>query len=545
MSLFKGRYRKLKYAGLILFLACACVATLGVLAYTSLISTAQYQLTGLKVIQKGPGLEVGWDDAGARRYEVFLQQDGTRPESIIVDENRCRIPLRVLNRPYRVTVTALNRFGGHSAAVSKNILTKKLPQRIETERDRYVGLEEKHRDLEADAHGKLRFESSDPSVVEVDSKGIMFFVGEGKANISIEVPEGDQYKAATKNIPVTVYPNELDTPQLKVSKKTDTTVTLSWDPVNFAKGYTLRKYDAGKGRYYDIMDFKRNTVSVQLPRDKAKYELQATAKVGGDLIESDASEEVKVKSTAASAEAYASAHDLATLDASNLELVAQVDGLGGASVPQSMSKVGDNYVITYVNHGGSEGALVTYSSDGQRIAEVGIAGMGHANGSTYSTITKQIYTVKTHREIKSASCTTYNPETGEMTDDFQLPRVASGIAYDETNGKYYLSKGNQVYVCDKDFNVESTIYKRARYHHTQDIGAYNGVALVCTWISGNQGYIDLYRVSDGAYIGSYNVPIGEIESCFVDNKHLIILMNNGTGGLGDCILRTAEPIRLP
>ena len=48
-----------------------------------------------------------------------------------------------------------------------------------------------------------------------------------------------------------------------------------------------------------------------------------------------------------------------------------------------------------------------------------------------------------------------------------------------------------------------------------------------------------------AYLGSYDVSIGEIESCFMDNKHLVILMNNGTGGMGDCILRTVDPVELP
>ena len=97
---------------------------------------------------------------------------------------------------------------------------------------------------------------------------------------------------------------------------------------------------------------------------------------------------------------------------------------------------------------------------------------------------------------------------------------------------------------DSDFKVEQFIWKRIRYNHAQDIGGHNGVALVCTWVSGNESYIDLYRTSDGAYLGGYRVPIGEIESCFVDDRHLIILMNNATR-YGDCILRTKEPIDLP
>lgn len=544
-KLFRGRYKWIKCSAAMLLMVCACMGGLGTLAYISLTSTAQYQVDGLQVQQQGTGLEVSWEDAGADRYQLFLQESGERPRTYLADENRCWIDLDVLDREYRVTVTAVNDAGGLSAAVSDNVKTRKLNQDIETEKEKYVGLEEKQKELEAEAHGKIRYSSSDPSVVQVDKKGVMSFEQDGKAEVTIEVEEGDQYKAATKTVPVTVYPETLQTPVLTIADTTDTTVKLQWDLVEYAKGYTLRKYDPAKGKYRDEMTFEKDTISVELPRNRAKYKLEATAKVEKDEIASEPSEEVKVKPAADEAESFGSAYDLGTLDASNLEVVARIDGVGAASVPQSMSHQGDNYVVTYVNHGGSTGALVTYSRDGERLDAVSIGGMGHANGSTFGRDTGLIYTVKTHRQIRSASCSAYDPQTGALEKEFNLPRVTSGIAYDETNNKYYLSKGNEIYVCDTDFNVEKFIWKRARYDHAQDIGGFNGVIMVCTWVSGNNSYIDLYRAEDGAYLGSYHVPIGEIESCFMDEKHLVILMNNGTGGLGDCILRTPEPVRLP
>lgn len=544
-ELFRGKYKALKYAASILFLLCACAATLGTLTFVSMTSTAEYVVEGMTVEQRGTGLEVSWEDSGADLYRVFLQCNGERPKTFITDEDHYRIELDVLDLDYRVTVTAVNDTGGLSAAVSENVKTQKLEQSIETEKEKYVGLEEKRRDLYAEAHGKLTYTSSDPAIVQVNKKGIMTFMHDGRAEITINVEEGDQYKAATKTVPITVYPNTLDTPQMKLADKEDTTVKLKWDPVEYAKGYTLRKYDPAKKKYRTLMSFTGDTVSVEMPRDRARYKLQATAKVEEDEIESEPSEAVKVKPVADTAESYGSAYNLGTLDASNLEVVAHISGSGGATVPQSMSHVGDNYVVTYVNHGGSTGALVTYSNKGERLGEVSIGGMGHANGSTYSPVSKLIYTVKTHRQIRSASCSAYDSDSGSLEKDFTLPRVTSGIAYDETNNKFYLSKGNEIYVCDSDFNVEKFIWKRARYNHAQDIGGYNGVVMVCTWVSGNSSYIDLYRIKDGAYLGSYNVPIGEIESCFMDDKHLIILMNNGSGGLGDCILRTANPVAIP
>lgn len=544
-GLFRGRYKGLKYTAAMVFMVAACVATLGMLAFTSMVNTEQYQVTGLDVKQDGTGLEVNWDDADADGYTVFLQCNGERPKIYQTEDPHCRIELDVLDLDYRVTVTAVNRIGGLSAAKSDNITTNKLEQTVETEKDKYVGLEDKTRPLEAEAHGDITYKSSNPAIVEVSDQGVMSYKKDGRAQVTIKVAEGDQYKAAEKTVAVTVYPDTLDTPQLKAADKTDTTVTLRWDPVEYAKGYTLRRYDPAKKKFRDLMDFTGDTISVQLPRDQAKYTLEATATVGEDRIESEPSETVKVKATAASAESYGGSHNLKTLDGSNLEVVAHIDGSGRASVPQSMSHVGNNYVVTYVDHGGSTGALVTYSNQGERLDTVGISGMGHANGSTYNPNTDRIYTVKTHRQVRSAECSAYDPKTGACEKVFQLPKVTSGIAYDETNNKFLLSKGNEIYVCDDEFNVEKFIWKRIRYNHAQDIGAYNGVAMVCTWVGGNTSYIDLYRIKDGAYLGSYDVSIGEIESCFVDDKHLIILMNNGTGGMGDCILRTVDPIAIP
>ena len=648
----KGRFEIIKYAASIVFVLAACVATMGVLFFTSMTSTAQYRVSDLEVEQVGTALHLTWDtvdaneadddwddaeslegpggvggqdesdgddaeaaadddpdaadaedanadadadedtakedeDAAATRaedtydeddfeegddlldegeatddeaaddwdydydesdaagYMVFLQENGERPQIFRVEQNECDISLDVLDREYRVTVTAMNDAGGLSAAVSKNIMTHKLKQEIVTEKEKFIGLKNKARDMEAEANSELTFSSSDTSVVEVSGDGIMSYINDGHARITITAAENDQYRSTRKTVPVTVYPDVLDTPVMKQDSKTPTSVTLSWKPVEYAKGYMLRKYDPARDKYYDYQELDGTQTKVQLNRDNAKYKLKATAMVAGDQIESDPSEEVKVSSASAKAGGFRSSHNLGSLNGSNLEIVTRIRGVGSASIPQSMSHVGDNYVVTYVNYAGTVGALASYTSNGKDQGVVDIRGMGHANGSTYNPNTGLIYTVKTHREIRSASCTAFDAQNGARAKDFTLPRVTSGIAYDETNNKYYLSKGNELYVCDSDFNVEKFIWKRIRYNHAQDIGGYNGIVMVCTWVGGNTSYIDLYRIKDGAYLGSYDVSIGEIESCFMDNKHLVILMNNGTGGMGDCILRTVDPVELP
>jgi len=102
----------------------------------------------------------------------------------------------------------------------------------------------------------------------------------------------------------------------------------------------------------------------------------------------------------------------------------------------------------------------------------------------------------------------------------------SGIAYDRSNNRYYISGGNHIDVTDTSFNKIKRI-TRKRYHKPQDIGAYNGVVLSCIWPGGGTSYVDYYRVSDGGYLGSIEVPFGEIESACVNDGHLVILMSSG------------------
>ena len=61
----------------------------------------------------------------------------------------------------------------------------------------------------------------------------------------------------------------------------------------------------------------------------------------------------------------------------------------------------------------------------------------------------------------------------------------------------------------------------------------------CIWTSGSGSYIDMYRSSDGAYLGSICAPFGEIESACVDDGYLVMLFNGGS------IYRTKERMDFP
>ena len=544
-KIFGKRHLKIKSTAAVAFLVAACMSTMGTLAYVGVIDQSRYEVSGLTVKQNGTHLDVSWNAEDCDSYEVFLFQNGERPKAITSKTNSCKIELHQLDEKYKVVVTAKTEAGGVTGAASKKVYAEKIEQPIETVKEVFAGFEGNGANLKAEAPEKMEYRSSNNEVVSVNEHGALEYKKPGEAKISIVAEEGEKYKESEKTVEVTVFPDKLQAPTARIAETGETTVTLAWDAVDFAQGYDVVKKNPVDGEYDVIEECDGETLQVELPRIQSEYAVQASAEVEGELVESALSKDVKVKSPAEDAETYSSFENLRTLDSSTLELVADVNGVGAASVPQSMSYVNGNYVISYASHDGSSGALVTYDQEGNRLGEADATDMGHANGSTYNPNTDTIYTVRTHKAIRSPLCTTFKGETLEEADQFNLPKNASGIAYDETSNKYYLSKGNEIYVTDSDFNVEKFHWKKIRYNHAQDIGASNGVVLVCTWVNGNESYIDMYRASDGAYIGGYDVPIGEIESVLVVDKHLVLLMNNVGGANVDQIVRTIEPIALP
>ena len=160
--------------------------------------------------------------------------------------------------------------------------------------------------------------------------------------------------------------------------------------------------------------------------------------------------------------------------------------------------------------------------------------MSRPNGSTY--VDGKVYIVHT-----SSTCTIFNTETLEV-ESVKIPRISSGIAYDSSIGRFYLSGGPKVIITDDQFNKTGTIMK-VRYRRAQDIGAGDGVVLVAVW-TGGTNYVDVYRTSDGCYLGGYEIPFGEIESVTSVDKHLVFMMHNTyfNGTRAGKILKTKEKL---
>ena len=454
---------------------------------------SEYEITGLKVKQEGLTFDVSWNaNSNCNEYAIMVFSGLTRPEREIVSGNHYEIKKVEVGSKYRVVVTAIDKDGMYKGATNQILTAKKAKQRVKVSQEECRGFSGDTFKIKATGKGDITYSSRNAKVATVSDNGKIKLLKSGETTIIAKASGNDEYRVGKKKI--------------KILDKDETSTTVV--------------------------------------RTQGDYAIRAIATINDKTVSGKNSNSVSVSAYADKARSYSSKHIIKTLNKNNLNVVAMIQNPGSIDVPQSMCFNGSEYIISFVNQGGTKGMFRTFNRGGSLKRSQTVTGLGHANGSTYNPNTGKIYTVKTHKSVKSSSCSTYNESGLTSAGKFNLPRVTSGIAYDTTNDKYYLSKGSAVYVCNSSMKVERSIRKKAGYYHSQDIGAYNGVALVCTWVSGNKSSIDMYRISDGAYLGSFDVSIGEIESCVIDDGYLIILMNT-RGSSRDYIYKTQERISIP
>lgn len=530
---------------LVLLLLAAVIAATAFLFLVEGPKPITKKVQNLTVEQKEFDLVISWDAMDCESYDLIITQDDQRT-TVNTQETTYTIPDIVLEKTYRITVDARLKSGHKSRDAKAEFTTSKLPQKATVDIERYDGFRDDTFTITAKGLGEITFKSTNRKVATVNQDGVVTLQAPGNAQIQVNAAGDVTHADSTIDVIVDVYPEALRKPSNLVAKNlSDTRCKLSWGKVAFASHYQIYRQNVHTKEFEHYRDTDTNELTAEITRDAGNYAVVAFNEVHDKTIQSPVSDPVAVGGIAEEAASYSKAKTIKTLGTKSLTLFREIHGDGATRIPQSISQTADCYVVSYVNRNGTDGKLVSYrKTDGECISIEPCGGMGHANGTTYNPNTNKFYIAKTHKSHRTASCSTYDGTTKESTGSFDLPRVTSGIAYDESNDCFYLSKGNEIYVCDSDFKVQKFIHKKARYNHAQDIGAYNGVVFVCTWVSGSTSYIDMYRASDGAYLGSYDVSIGEVESCIVDDGYLIILMNT-LGTTDDRIYKTKERIAIP
>ena len=525
-----------------LIILIACIAAFAVLVFVEGPNVIKTQVKGLQLEQDGTEIKATWDEMDCQEYNLTFTCEGKKTTITGLNETKFTIPNVMPDKTYSVSVEALLESGKTSRAAEKTITATKLRQDIGIDTDQLNGLRGDKYKLGVTADVPVQYTSSNEKVASVDEEGNISMLKPGQAKVTIELVENGLYEGDSQVVQVNVYPEELKQTQLKIAEKTDTSVTFTWDRVGYAQGYKLLKYNLAKDKYVTIEKFANDETTFEMARDAGKYKIEAYVDAIEQTIKST-SDAVEVTSISADAPSYGSIHVVRTIDQSDVNVLTYLTGNQSSRNPQSLCFTGKNYVVAFSNRSSSSGRLEAYNTKGKAVDGVDTNSISHANGMTYNPNTGKIYVMRTYAGHRIKSIATFDGKTLEQTDSVSTNHAPSGIAYDESNNKYYMSAGPRLYVSNGDMGLEKTI-GRKRWHTSQDMSAYNGVAMSCIWSGGMSSYIDMYRASDSAYIGSISVTLGEIESVVVVDGHFAILVNV-PGSSRDALYITKDRVKMP
>lgn len=501
----------------------------------------------LGLMQNGLHVIATWGDMGSEEYEVRYYIDGHLTIIPSVEGNTYTVRGVYPGQRCKVTVRALNDKFISTADASAELTAEKIKQVIQVDSTVFYGFEGTDLNLKAQANGDLHYRSTDKSIVKVDGKGHVDFEKKGDAEIIITADGNGLFADTDRTLQVYVYPHTLDKiTNITVENISPSRAVIRWEPDEYAASYKVLRLNQATQEYEEVAEKTDENAYLEVTRDDYDYGIKGSAEVNGEKVDGKISDPVKVRGTAEEAPSYTSYKNIKSIHKEQLERVATISGTEKSRVPQSLSIIGDDYVVAYVNMKSTVGNLISYSrKDGSQKKISSANGIRHGNGCTYNPNTNRLYVLSTMNGEKSKKCYVFDAKSKKLISKINMPVAASAIAYDKSTDKFYLGRDRTLYVCDSGFNLEKTIDKGVR-HFNQDMEAYNGVMLVCNWHSPNKtkSDIDMYRVSDGAYIGSYDVSIGEVESCAMDDGYLVILMNT-IGSGDDYIYKTKERIAIP
>lgn len=306
--------------------------------------------------------------------------------------------------------------------------------------------------------------------------------------------------------------------------------TFIWNSAGSEATYKLLRYSSVKGKYVTwktVTDAGENdTVELTTAREYGKYKLKTEMKVGDTNISYSSENTLKLKSKLKKAKKYSKIHIIKTIKKKDVELVANAKGKGKVTHAQSMCSTGNGYIVVLVDRGNTTGRLEKFDRDGNLIKARKTSYVGHANGCTYNPNNKSVYVMRTYAGRRNKTISVFSAKTLKAKKSTSLSVAPSAIAYDKQMEQYYFTASNRIYKMNSKMKSRKT-YHRLRWHRSQDVCGYNGVIMSCIWTGGKNSFIDMYRSTDGAYIGSYSIPLGEIESVCIDDGHLVMLYNGG------------------
>lgn len=504
------------------------------------------RINNLRLTQDGTEIDINWDEMKCRNYVVSCSINGRPAEVYIGKENMHTLEGVRPGDVCTVSVRAIRKHGLPSLAAKETLQVDKVKQVIAIDKTAFYGFAGNDFKLNASAVGELRYSTSDESVAAVDSAGRVTLGRDGDAEITIRAEGNAFYQDAERTVTVFVYPSVLDKiTGVAVENLSATKALIRWNPDEYATAYKVLRKNPATDEFEEVKETAYEVNYLEVVRNDFDYAVKGIAEVDSQRIDGKISDTVSVRGTTEESPAYSKLKIIKKMTAADFELVTSPHGGPKARIPQGVSVTKDRYIVTYVNRKSTRGYLLSYKKkDGALKKTVRVDEVGHGNGSTYNPYTNKLYVLAGKSGEFSKKCYTYDPKTLTRTGKISLPVAATGISFDSSTNKFYLALGANMYVCDSNFRLEKTLKKTIRYKNPQDIGSYNSAFMVSTWIKGSKSFVDIYRVSDGAYLGTYDVSLGEIESCAIDDGYLVLMINK-IGSIDDKLYKSKKRIAIP
>ena len=379
--------------------------------------------------------------------------------------------------------------------------------------------------------------SSDTNVLEVDDTGNAIAKKIGQADVILKLGNKSasvKAKVVQEGIAPTSIKIEKTSVTVKMGSSKKISASIKPEKVN-NKSVTWKSNNESIAKVQSdgtVVGVSKGTAKVTVfSNDDSNVSQNINVNVTGAVSDSKLSNLENAKS-------YDKLKIIKHLNMSNLKQQVVIPRDGIYKVGQGFAVTSKYYVAAIVDCGtggngchGENAKILFYNRKTNKLVKSFKDKLGHANGLTVNPDTKKIYVTTRPYEFSYENISTKKSISPVAVKAFKSDINAKSIAYDSATNQYYLSiresyinsKGDNktrdmVYIYDSDFNFIKKF--KALKKNNQDCSAYKGLFL-CGRFSVSPGKkivknvekstfkyygaIDIYRVSDGSYLGTVTI----------------------------------------
>lgn len=344
--------------------------------------------------------------------------------------------------------------------------------------------------------------SSNASVLSINANGVVSAKKEGQATVSVKMGN------VSATITVKVIKSKVKVSSISVNKATTTIkmgstekLTVSVKPndatnknVTWASSNSKIVKVSSNGTITGISKGEA-VISVYSNDDK---KIKATTKV--NVMSAQINSKSKL-SNLENAKSYKEEKVLKNLTYKDLTYELTVYADEGVRTGQSFTATDKYYITATINT--QKTKIKVFDRKTKKLLKTFTEQFGHANGMTSNPKTKMVYVTNVPYSFSYNNITKLDKLTVK-----KIPNILEnkGLAYDSTTNQFYLSRNSNVYVYNSKFELIKR-FKKIR-NTSQDCEAFKGLLLCAHFESLKatpNGRIDIYRISDSAYVGTINI----------------------------------------